>query len=127
MNKDGDRSWILKSDSQKRLLNGSLSVNGLADDDFNPALRQKGVDMRIGLDMASITLKRQANVIVLVAGDADFVPAAKLARREGVLFTLDPLWQNVSDDLLEHIDSLKSGFYDPNRPSQSESEDSFES
>ena len=125
--KDGDRSWILKSESQKRLLNGGLSVNGLADDDFSPALRQKGVDMRIGLDIASITLKRQASVIVLVAGDADFVPAAKLARREGVLFTLDPLWQSVSDDLLEHIDGLRSGFYDPNRPDQSESEDSSES
>ena len=101
--KDSDRSWILKSESQKRLLNGISTVQGLADNDFSPALRQKGVDMRIRLDIASITLKRQANVIILVAGDADFVPAAKLARREGVLFTLDPLWQNVSDDLLEHI------------------------
>ena len=125
--KDRDRSWILKSESQKRLLNGSLSVNRLTDDDFSPALRQKGVDMRIGLDIASITLKRQANVIVLVAGDADFVPAAKLARREGVIFTLDPLWQNVSDDLLEHIDGLRSGFHDPSRPDQSESEDGSES
>ena len=54
-------------------------------------------------------------------------PAAKLARREGVLFILDPLWQNVSDDLLEHIDGLRSGFYDPNRAGQSESEDGSES
>ena len=34
-------------------------------------------------DVASLTLKKQANTIVLVAGDSDFVPAAKLARREG--------------------------------------------
>ena len=72
--------------------------NELTDTDFSPALRQKGVDMRIGLDIASITLKRQANVILLVAGDADFVPGAKLARREGVHFILDPLWQNVPED-----------------------------
>ena len=78
-----------------------------------PALRQKGVDMRIGLDIASITLKQQANVIVLVSGDADFVPAAKFARREGVQFILDPLWQNISPDLFEHIDGLRSGFYKP--------------
>ena len=96
VHKDSDRSWILKSESQKRLLDHSLAVNDLTDDDFSPALRQKGVDMRIGLDIASITLKRQANVIILVAGDADFVPAAKLARREGVHFILDPLWRNVS-------------------------------
>ena len=69
--------------------------------------------MRIGLDITSITLKRQADVIILVSGDSDFVPAAKLARREGMQFILDPLWQNVSPDLSEHIDSLRSGFYRP--------------
>ena len=116
VNKDRDRSWILKSVSQRRLLNHSLAVIDLTDDDFGPALRQKGVDMRIGIDIASITLKRQANVIILVAGDADFVPAAKLARREGVHFILDPLWQNVSGDLLEHVDGLRSGFPSPPAP-----------
>ena len=83
------------------------------DDDFVPALRQKGVDMRIGLDIASITLRRQAEIIILVSGDADFVPAAKLARREGVQFVLDPLWQEIPPDLFEHIDGLRSGFYRP--------------
>lgn len=64
--------------------------------------------MRIGLDITSITLKKQADTIILVTGDSDFVPAAKLARREGVEFILDPLWQNVQDDLFEHIDGLVS-------------------
>lgn len=71
-------------------------------------LRQKGVDMRIGLDIASITLKKLAKTIILIAGDADFVPAAKLARREGLQFILDPLWQSVSEDLFEHIDGLQT-------------------
>ena len=82
VSKDTDRSWILRPEPQKRLLSGEIEVAGLVDADFVPALRQKGVDMRIGLDIASIALKRQADTIVLVAGDADFVPAAKLARRE---------------------------------------------
>jgi len=72
-------------------------------------LRQKGVDMRIGIDIASISLKRQADTIILVAGDSDFVPAAKLARREGMEIILDPLWQKIHDDLFEHIDGLHSG------------------
>lgn len=110
---DRNQSWILKPHAQKDLLDNRRTVADLTDDDFVPALRQKGVDMRIGLDIASITLKRQADVIVLVAGDADFVPAAKLARREGVQFILDPLWQNVSPDLSEHIDGLTSGFSRP--------------
>ncbi len=76
-------------------------------------LRQKGVDMRIGLDIASLTLKRLAKTIVLIAGDSDFVPAAKLARREGMQFILDPLWQRVNDDLFEHIDGLQSGLPKP--------------
>ena len=101
-------NWSFASGS-----NGSLSADDLTDDDFAPALRQKGVDMRIGLDITSITLKRQADVIIPVSGDSDFVPAAKLARREGMQFILDPLWQNVSPDLSEHIDSLRSGFYRP--------------
>ena len=125
--KNSDRSWILKADPQKDLLNGFIGVSDLTDKDFIPALRQKGVDMRIGLDIASITLKRQANVIILVAGDADFVPAAKLARREGVQFILDPLWQNVPRDLLEHIDGLRSGFFKPRgrtRPSDDPDGDS---
>lgn len=78
-------------------------------------LRQKGVDMRIAIDIASLTLKQQVSTIVLVAGDSDFVPAAKLARREGMEFILDPLWQNVNDDLFEHIDALQSGL---NRPAR---------
>ena len=114
VNKPSGSSWILKPDSQKRLLSGEIDVSGLADSDFKPDLHQKGVDMRIGLDIASITLKRQADTIVLVSGDSDFVPAAKLARREGVIFILDPLWHSVSSDLLEHIDVLQSGFYNPN-------------
>lgn len=76
-------------------------------------LRQKGVDMRIGIDISSLTLKKQADTIVLVAGDSDFVPAAKLARREGMEFILDPLWQKVNADLFEHIDGLQSGLKRP--------------
>ena len=64
--------------------------------------------MRIGLDIASLSFKKQVSKIILMAGDADFVPAAKLARREGIDFVLDPMWRNIPDDLNEHIDGLRS-------------------
>ncbi len=115
VHKEGNRSWILKPKVQNDLLAGKRGINELTDDDFVPAFRQKGVDMRLGIDMASLCLKKQADVIVLVAGDSDFVPAAKLARREGVRIILDPLWQNVSDSLYEHIDGLYSGVARPSK------------
>lgn len=78
--------------------------------------RQKGVDMRIGLDITTLTLKKQVDTIILVSGDSDFVPAAKLSRREGIEFILDPLWQQINADLFEHIDGLQSGLKRPGAP-----------
>lgn len=72
--------------------------------------------MRIGLDISTLTLKKQVDTIILVTGDSDFVPAAKLARREGVEFLLDPLWQSVEDELHEHVDGVVSGFPRPGAP-----------
>jgi uncharacterized LabA/DUF88 family protein len=85
-----------------------LEGDTLTDADFEYDVRQKGTDMRVGLDIASVTYKRHVDQIVLVAGDADFVPAAKLARREGIDFILDPMWGPIADDLHEHIDGLRS-------------------
>ena len=73
--------------------------------DIAPRIRQKGVDMRIGLDIASLALKRLVSTIVLVAGDSDFVPAMKLARREGLRVLLDPLGSShVRPELKVHAD-----------------------
>ncbi|QAA94726.1 hypothetical protein CKA81_13390 [Pollutimonas thiosulfatoxidans] len=100
--------WRLKPASATDLLKGKKTLEELTDADVELDLRQKGVDMRIGLDIASLTFKQQVSKIVLVAGDADFVPAAKLARREGIDFVLDPMWRPIPDDLNEHIDGLRS-------------------
>jgi uncharacterized LabA/DUF88 family protein len=93
---------------------GALSAwQTLGEDDVQLPLRQKGVDMRIGLDISTMTLKRQVDTIILVTGDSDFIPAAKIARREGVEFILDPMWQSVEADLQEHVDGIASGFDKP--------------
>lgn len=108
-----ERGWILKDKVQADLLAGRKQVADLTDADFEPGFRQKAVDMRIGVDIASITLKRQADTVVLVAGDSDFVPAAKLARREGMRVILDPLGRSVEAGLFEHIDAVQSGLTKP--------------
>lgn len=100
--------WQLKPGVLKALAAGKQVWSEITDDAFQLNLRQKGVDMRIGLDIASLSFKAQVNQIVLVSGDSDFVPAAKLARREGIDFVLDPMWSTIRPDLYEHIDGLKS-------------------
>uniref|UniRef100_A0A7C4RNG5 NYN domain-containing protein n=1 Tax=Desulfatirhabdium butyrativorans TaxID=340467 RepID=A0A7C4RNG5_9BACT len=100
--------WELRPEVLKELLNGRRNWQMLKDEDFRLNFRQKGVDMRLGIDIASIALKKQVNQIVLVSGDADFVPAAKLARREGIDFILDPMWATIRPQLFEHIDGLRS-------------------
>jgi len=105
---DSASGWVIKPESTKELLSGKRKLSELTESDVYYDISQKGVDMRIGLDIASLAFKRLVKRIILVTGDADFVPAAKHARREGIDVILDPMWQNISDDLFEHIDGLKS-------------------
>ena len=101
-------NYNLKPDVTKQLCLGKRTVDSLTESDFVFTAQQKGVDMKIGVDIASLAYKKQVDQIILIAGDSDFVPAAKLARREGIDFILDPMWGNVTEDLFEHIDGLKS-------------------
>lgn len=103
-------TYNLKPESTKALLNGTKKIDDLTDSDLEMNVTQKGVDMKIGVDIASMAFKKQVQQIILIAGDGDFVPAAKLARREGIDFILDPMGNHIPDDLYEHIDGLKSKY-----------------
>lgn len=102
--------YLLKPEIVKKLFSGALKVEDLSEEDFDIAIEQKGVDMKIGIDIASLAYKKQVDQIILISGDSDFVPAAKLARREGIDFILDPMWADIKEDLHEHIDGLKSNW-----------------
>lgn len=103
-----DHRWVIRPDATRGLLNDKLEVRDLRREDVKFDIDQKGVDMKIGLDIASLALKSMVTQIVLVSGDGDFVPAAKLARREGIDVVLDPMWANIGVALHEHIDGLRS-------------------
>lgn len=104
--KESFARWQVRPEPLRQLLAGKRKWEELTDDDFSLEVKQSGVDMRIGLDIASIATKQLADQIVLVAGDADFVPAAKMARREGIDFVLDPMGAPVPAELLGHIDGV---------------------
>lgn len=105
---DAQAHYSLKDKVLRALCNGSKRYEELTEDDFSINVEQKGVDMKIGLDIASLAYKKQVDQIILISGDSDFVPAAKLARREGIDFILDPLGATIKPDLFEHIDGLRS-------------------
>lgn len=101
-----DSEWRLRATVAKRLLDDNRAP--LTDDDYEIDTKQKGVDMKLGLDVAAMAFKRQVDQIILVAGDADFVPATKLARREGIDVVLDPMGGTPARDLLQHVDGVRS-------------------
>jgi uncharacterized LabA/DUF88 family protein len=113
---ESNADWQLRDGVLKDLISGKRAFSELTDADFIYYARQKIVDTKIGLDIALLSEKRLVDRIVLIAGDSDFVPAAKHARREGIDFILDPMWNPISPDLHEHIDGLRSTAPNPRKP-----------
>jgi len=96
------RGWLVKPqklDAKNTNLNVEISHS-----DLIPNVQQKGVDMRIGLDISSLSLKNQADVIVLITGDSDFIPAMKFARREGKQIFLFTLGHAIRQEVFAHTD-----------------------
>lgn len=100
--------YILKYEILKELGSGKIQWSDIRPEDLTINIEQKGVDMRIGVDISSLAFKKQVDRIILISGDSDFVPAAKQARREGIDFILDPMGAHIADELFEHIDGLQS-------------------
>lgn len=103
-----NKEWQIYPQRTKDLLSGKMKIEDIKPEDVHVVLRQKGIDMKIGVDIASLALKKFVDKIVLISGDADFVPAAKLARREGIDFILDPMGAEIEQSLVEHIDGLET-------------------
>lgn len=80
----------------------------LTDSDFIPSFEQKGVDMRIGLDIAHYSEKHLVNRIILISNDTDCVPAMKEARKNGVqVVVVEFEGQSLHRDLIKHSDYVR--------------------
>lgn len=91
------RGWVVKK--------GHVPSNPPVDADFAPKFEQKGVDMRIGLDMATIAATRSVDLIALMTNDTDCIPAMKLARRSGIQVALLCVpGCKPAPELLDHAD-----------------------
>lgn len=93
--------WVLKEQAVSDILKTGRPMQSV---DFVPNLRQKGVDLRIGVDVTLLAKDRLVDRIVIVSADSDLVPAMKLARREGVQVVLVSLDHGAKPLMREHAD-----------------------
>ncbi len=118
-NFQGSDEWlkILAAKPQFAVRLGTLKFRGfvpkrypiasqkLSDNDFKPKFEQKGVDMRLGLDIATYARSRAVDRIILVTGDTDCLPVMKLARADGLQVVLVQFpQQRLARELLWHSD-----------------------
>jgi uncharacterized LabA/DUF88 family protein len=92
----------------KTSLVAGVPAAALTDADFAAKWEQKGVDLRIGLDIVTMTESRGVEVIVLLTGDTDLIPAMKLARGRGLqLAGLDLPNRRIVPELKPHLDFFR--------------------
>lgn len=101
------RGWTLHQSAEKRAFTTRQAVP-LLPADIYLNVEQKGVDMRIGIDVATLALKRIVDRIILLSGDTDMIPAMKLARREGVQVVIVRVANlKLARDLMEDADLVR--------------------
>lgn len=65
--------------------------------------------MRIGIDVATLALKKLVDRVILISGDTDMIPAIKLARREGIQVVLINVpKRTLTSELIEDADLVRN-------------------
>lgn len=101
-------SWNISPSTLGQLIAGERSIDSLSSTEIFPDIRQKGVDVFLGIDAALIAFKRLADKVVMICNDADFVPAVELLRSEGIQVVLDPLGCKASEALRNSVDCIEN-------------------
>src|SRR3990172_9940541 len=100
-----NREWIVREKALKDIVNNPRYIQA---SDIKPDINQKGVDLRIGLDIARIALKQLVGILVVATGDSDLIHAFKFARREGIRVYLETMGHGVKRELKVHADLILS-------------------
>lgn len=118
----GDDAWLKRLESKDLIAvrRGVLKFRGFkprrtplvanppTDADFKPDFEQKGVDMRIGLDIANFASTKSVDRIILVSGDTDCVPAMTQARINGLqVVTIELPRHRLARELMYHSDFVR--------------------
>ncbi len=102
------RGWTLSRNYVKAAMKSSTPIHPPKDTDIAMSFEQKGVDMRIGIDVATLAIRKQVERIILFSGDCDMIPALKLARRQGVQVALVEVGgRRLAPELIEDSDMVR--------------------
>lgn len=83
--------------------------NPLTDADFKPRFEQKGVDLRIGLDLITMADNGAVDIMILMTGDTDLIPALKIVRTKGFQVAGVNLPNyTLIDELRQHVDLFRT-------------------
>jgi uncharacterized LabA/DUF88 family protein len=102
------RGWRLKDSCIEEIKNEQrdLKRNPLVNEDFEPDIEQKRVDIKIGLDMAWLASQKIVERVLLFSTDTDFVPAMKFAREHGLTVAAVQM-KSTTASLMEHSDEVR--------------------
>lgn len=97
--------WQVRESALKDIIRKNRAPEA---NDLVPSLKQKVVDIKIGLDIAWLSTKAIVERIILVTADSDFVPAMKFARREGMQITVvTTQGHGIRTEIREHADEIR--------------------
>ncbi len=97
------RGWQLTQSYVRRI--EASAVSPPSANDYELRFEQKGVDMRIGIDVATLALNHYVDRIIVATNDTDLIPAFKTARRHGVQVVIAQIGSfNPHRDLIEDCD-----------------------
>ena len=98
------RGWKIDDQAIRDYFDHNIPIK---QDDVVPNFQQKGVDIKIGLDISWLASRNVVDRVILFTGDTDFVPAMKYARREGVQVVTAALRDTVRPEFKEHSDEFR--------------------
>ncbi len=105
--KRGHQGWKVTSRGMRELIQHKRPIKA---EDLQMDLQQKGVDLRIGLDIAKLALQQLVDSVVIASGDSDLLPALRFARREGLRTYLYAMGSGLSQELRTHSDIVIDSF-----------------
>ena len=65
---------------------------------------QKRIDVLLAIDMVRLCSKKHIDVVMLITGDSDLVPAVEASKEEGAIVQLYYRKRSVADELLNVCD-----------------------